>query len=774
MTQDFEALYQVVFFATAVALVALERFRALQRQPVQIANRWTGNIGLFVIGSVVNTLLLPIGIYAFAQQQPPGLLSRPGLPFAAQLLLTFLLLDLWRYWEHRLWHRIPLLWRLHLVHHSDTQIDVTTSERHHPLEVVVGTLIMMGLVAAFGMPAAAVGLYLLIATVVALYSHANLQLHSLLDRPLRQLIVTPSVHAFHHSDRQAQTDSNYGSVLTLWDRLFGTYVDPGKASMRRFGLGYFRLPADARLGRMLKQPLLFRPGMVDVVQLDASDLAGAAKSPRAAMSRRSKEAVLGGIAGCILVCVAMWPTLLGMMAAWQKHEAYQYAWLVLPMLVYLLGWHHRSTGLSVSPRSDLSGIPVVIFAAACWGAATLMNVDVGRQTALILALQGVAMSTLGWRSYRALFPTLALAFLMVPYGDLLEPSLRVLTVKAIDLFAVAAQLPHHVEGFVVFIGTHRYIVVDECSGLPFVTLGLFLGYSFGLLLYRSALRILALALFGAFLGVVSNVVRVNAIVLIDWMRGSQMPLTAHAAIQWVALFATLGLLFYVLSRLHGEMQAAIPPVDAPTTVHPVRRLGPVLAGLSMLVIGGSAAALPSNQLRPSRGLDTGLLVPTIAGWELVKPAPVWTIDGETNTESIELTYRHGGGEIRVVVIEPLSSSTKLPESRLVPRDQGVWRQKQIEREAACAGVRCVSLLHSTWQHDKGDELRHVYYAYSIGNFATESKLAIRAAQGWRRLTGTRGAPRLIGFVSDDAVTDLDQLGAAFERIRSAVEVSDRG
>ncbi len=153
MTAEFEILYQLVFFATAAALLLLERVRALQRQPVRIARRWTSNIGLFAIGSVVNTLVLPIGIYAFAQHQAPGLLSRLDLPFAVDLLLTFLLLDLWRYWEHRFFHRVPLLWRAHLVHHSDTQIDVTTSERHHPLEFILGTLVMMGLIAAIGLPA---------------------------------------------------------------------------------------------------------------------------------------------------------------------------------------------------------------------------------------------------------------------------------------------------------------------------------------------------------------------------------------------------------------------------------------------------------------------------------------------------------------------------------------------------------------------------------------------------------------------------------------------
>jgi sterol desaturase/sphingolipid hydroxylase (fatty acid hydroxylase superfamily) len=169
MTQEFEILYQLVFLGTAVSLVLLERVRTLQRQQVQIARRWTSNIGLFIIGSVVNTLVLPVGIYAFALHQATGFVSRLGLSFAAELLLTFLVLDLWRYWEHRFFHRIPWLWRMHLVHHSDTQIDVTTSERHHPLEFILGTVVLMGLIAALGLPATAVVLPAG-ATVVALYS----------------------------------------------------------------------------------------------------------------------------------------------------------------------------------------------------------------------------------------------------------------------------------------------------------------------------------------------------------------------------------------------------------------------------------------------------------------------------------------------------------------------------------------------------------------------------------------------------------------------------
>ncbi len=587
---------------------------------------------------------------------------------------------------------------------------------------------------------------------------------------MSRLLVTPFVHAVHHSDLQAETDSNYGSVLTIWDRLFGTYVDPQHARIPHFGLDYFRRPSDARLARVLQQPLLFRRGMTDSAELDAAPTEGAAQPPRA-MTRRCKEALLGGVAGCILVSWAMWPTLLEMTASWRTHESYQYAWLVLPMVVYLIGWHHRSTGLRVSPQPDLTGIWVVIAAAACWGAAALTNIDVGRQFALVLAWQGVAMSTLGWRSYWRLFPTLALMFLMVPSGDLLEPALRVLTVKAIEMFAAVTNLPHSVEGFVIFIGANRYIVVNECSGLAFVTLGLFLGYSFGLLLYRSVFRIAALALFGAFLGIFSNVVRVNSIVLIDWIRGSQMELTAHGTIQWIALLATLGLLFYVLSRLQGDAAPVVQTIDAPEQTHPIRRFGPVLAGLSMLLIGGSAAALPASELRLSRGAHAAF-EQNISGWELIKPADKWAVDEPSNTESISLTYRHHGRDIEVVIVEPLSSSMKLPESRLAPHDGNVWRQKQVQHEAACALSRCVELLHFTWLRDKGQQLRHVYYAYSIGSFTTGSKLAFRAAHGWHRLTGARDNPRLIGFVSDDVALDVDELGAAFEVLRSAVVESD--
>jgi sterol desaturase/sphingolipid hydroxylase (fatty acid hydroxylase superfamily) len=342
MIEGFERLYQAVFLSSAMAFVVLERVRALQYQPVHIARRWTSNVGLFLIGSVATAVFLPIGIYAFAERQPPGLISKLGLPLFAELVLAFLLLDLWKYWEHRLLHRIPLLWRFHLVHHSDTEVDVTTSQRHHPVEVLLAAGVPFALISAVGLPAAAVGLYLLAASVVTLYSHANVRLPAFIDRALRNLIVTTRVHALHHSDLRAQTDGNYGLVLTIWDRLFGTYVDPEKARIPHSGLSYFHLPRDTTLFRVLSQPLLFRRDLEYPARDSAApSLAAEPESWGLTLARDHIEPVVGAIIGCALVTWVAWPTPIEMTAVWRNSEAYQYAWLVLPMIVYLLGWHRR-------------------------------------------------------------------------------------------------------------------------------------------------------------------------------------------------------------------------------------------------------------------------------------------------------------------------------------------------------------------------------------------------------------------------------------------------
>lgn len=758
MSDAYARLFPLVFVGAALGVLLLEQASALRRQPVRIAGRWTSNLALLVIGSVLTGILLPAGVYAFAATRPPGLLSGSSLPFVLQIALALLVLDFCKYWEHRAFHAVPLFWRAHLVHHSDTDIDVTTTERHHPLEVAASTGTLIALIAALGLPATAVGIYLLTAAVASLAAHANLRLPAPIDRGLRALVVTPPVHAVHHSDARRETDSNFGTVLTIWDRLFGSYANPERARIPHFGLGYFHRAADARLGRVLLQPFLFRREFADLVRSDARETPPMVPAARA-LSPQAARALLAGALACALVVVAMGSTVADMAATWANTEAYQFGWLVVPMAVYVIGWYDRAP---LALRPDLSGLPVGVVAATCWGAATLMNLDVGRQFALVLAVQGIAMSTFGWRAYRQRLPAFALLFLMIPAGDLLQPVLRVLTLKSIELFAILSQVPHRIDGFVVYIGANRYIVADECSGLAYVNLAAFLGYCFGLLLYRSFPRVIGMALAGAAAGFASNVLRVNAIVLTDWWRGSQMDLAAHGAFQWIGLLAALGVLFVLLRRLQGDRDDGDLDAGPLPPPRPAWRFAPVLAALPALVVAGAAGALQADDSIRSQSLPAASLPQIVSGWTRVELAPSRVEDVSGRVATLRATYTRDGRELRIVVVEALGPTVKLPASPPSSDEQvPPWREKATRAAVGCAHAGCVTFTHATWERDRGQRVREVYFAYTVGRLVTDSRLALRVAQGWDRLAGHGEHPRLIGLVSEGASLDVDEVAAWF-------------
>jgi hypothetical protein len=201
---------------------------------------------------------------------------------------------------------------------------------------------------------------------------------------------------------------------------------------------------------------------------------------------------------------------------------------------------------------------------------------------------------------------------------------------------------------------------------------------------------------------------------------------------------------------------------------PIRRFAPVVASLSVVLIAGSAAGLPTNELRPPRGTQTGSFPQELSGWKLDNPAAAWSVDRQNRTESITLAYQRNGRDMHVVIVETLSPTAKLPESTLAPHDQSIWRERPVQKEAACVGSDCIALVHATWQRNKSQQIRHAYYAYSIGSFSTDSRLALRAAHGWHRLTGGHDNPRLTGFISEDAAPDIRDVAAAFRILQSAV------
>jgi sterol desaturase/sphingolipid hydroxylase (fatty acid hydroxylase superfamily) len=188
-----------------------------------------------------------------------GILHRAGMPLWLHACAAVLVLDVWTYWWHRANHRIPLLWRFHRMHHSDPWMDVTSARRFHPGEIVLSSLLRVPLIALLGVHLWELVLYELLMGMVVDFQHANIALPEPVDRLLRTVIVTPAMHKVHHSRIQAETDSNYTSLLSLWDRVFSSFRLRPELSAVRIGLVGWSDPPHQTLPGMLTTPLQSRP-----------------------------------------------------------------------------------------------------------------------------------------------------------------------------------------------------------------------------------------------------------------------------------------------------------------------------------------------------------------------------------------------------------------------------------------------------------------------------------------------------------------------------------
>ena len=249
------------FFAVLLAMMLWEWRKPRRALSLPRARRWPANLGIIVVDSVVLRLVFPVlavGAAELAAARGWGLFHGLNAPLWLALLASLLILDLAIYTQHVVFHKVAVLWRLHRMHHTDLDFDVTTALRFHPLEIVLSMLIKLVLVTLLGVPAVAVMLFEVILNATAMFNHGNVGLPRRLDRALRWILVTPDMHRVHHSIRPEETDSNFGFNLPWWDRLFGTYRDQprdGHAGMT-IGLEYFRDRRATRLYGLLLQPFL--------------------------------------------------------------------------------------------------------------------------------------------------------------------------------------------------------------------------------------------------------------------------------------------------------------------------------------------------------------------------------------------------------------------------------------------------------------------------------------------------------------------------------------
>ncbi len=260
MIYKYEFALRLLAFIGGFGLLATWEYLNPKRKLSQNkSRRWVNNIALVIFSTVLVRLLIPtaaIGSAYLVEQNQWGIINTFELPALLKFVIAFLLLDLFIYWQHAMFHVLPVLWRFHRVHHADMDIDVSTGLRFHPVEIFLSIMLKIFIIVMLGAPLLAVILFEVILNLSSMFTHSNINLNAKLERILRWFIVTPDMHRIHHSVRENETNSNFCFNLSLWDRIFGTYIHKPKDGQMTMtiGLEHFRDPEYQKLKSLLFMP----------------------------------------------------------------------------------------------------------------------------------------------------------------------------------------------------------------------------------------------------------------------------------------------------------------------------------------------------------------------------------------------------------------------------------------------------------------------------------------------------------------------------------------
>ncbi len=253
------------FFLGILILMAIWEVLA-SRRPLSTSKRgrWLSNLSLVIIDTLALRLLFPvtaIGTALFVENRGWGILNNVAIPYWMAMALGVVGLDFVIYLQHAMFHAIPAFWRLHRMHHTDLDFDVTTGVRFHPIEIILSMFIKMATVIVLGASGLAVIIFEVLLNATSLFNHGNIRLPNQIDRVLRLFVVTPEMHRVHHSVVIRETNSNFGFNLPWWDRLLGTYRDQPAAGHEgmTIGLSQFRDPNSMTLPWLLILPFISKP-----------------------------------------------------------------------------------------------------------------------------------------------------------------------------------------------------------------------------------------------------------------------------------------------------------------------------------------------------------------------------------------------------------------------------------------------------------------------------------------------------------------------------------
>ncbi len=261
-----EPAIRMAFFIGIFLIVAIFEL-LVPRRPLSTSktSRWFGNIGIVIINTVLLRVLFPAaaaGMAVWISRQGWGAFNNFELPYWLKVVLSVIILDLVIYLQHVMFHAVPLLWRLHMVHHADLDYDVTTGTRFHPIEIILSMVIKGAAISVLGPPVLGVIIFEILLNGTAMFNHGNFFIPLKIDRMLRWVVVTPDMHRVHHSVFPSETNHNFGFNLPWWDRVMGTYrAQPSRGHEgMTIGLNQFRDPSRLTLPWMLILPFIGKQG----------------------------------------------------------------------------------------------------------------------------------------------------------------------------------------------------------------------------------------------------------------------------------------------------------------------------------------------------------------------------------------------------------------------------------------------------------------------------------------------------------------------------------
>ena len=258
----YEPTIRLSVFLGGFTLFALLEWLLPHRQlSTKKLTRWINNFALVFTSTILIRLIIPtaaIGIAYLTEANNWGLANYFELSFWLKVIITFVLLDLTIYFQHLFFHALPILWRVHRIHHSDLDCDVTTGLRFHPIEILLSVIIKIAAIIFFGAPVLTVVLFEVILNLMSMFTHSNIYIPKRFESVLRWFITTPQMHRIHHSVKENETNSNFTFFISMWDRLFGTYLEcPEKGHLQMpLGLGYLKDKKHLTFFGLMKMPLL--------------------------------------------------------------------------------------------------------------------------------------------------------------------------------------------------------------------------------------------------------------------------------------------------------------------------------------------------------------------------------------------------------------------------------------------------------------------------------------------------------------------------------------